>query len=363
MEKKYSGYLLQLISAFCIVLLVTSCNKDKRVVPEGNPVTLPLIEYGSDQAKRIFIPITQLGGQTIKEYYSIFDTGSAGMTIDATDILPASMITSSGITVPGDSVLINGITVTSRTSTVSFGSKNALTKEYGNLAYASVTIGDQNGSTTIKRIPFFLYYKIIDQNGKQLPAHSSDIFGVGPGYSYAFNEVLSPLTYISTTGLTNGFKLAILNGSDFNTTSGVYVPGLLTIGLTQSDLSSQSGFIMHPLNFSQSGGYLPNIPATISYSGKSIQTQILFDTGTPSVTIIEDQTANSIGNLPSNTLVTLTTNEGFKYQYTTNSTSTLTAVENPNTTGDFRTIYSIAFFIQNEYLTDYTNHQIGLKNN
>ena len=362
MKKNYLGYLLRLIPILCLTALVTSCGKDKKVGPSG--ITLPLVQYGTATAKRLFIPVTKIGSQTVS-YFSIFDTGSSGMTMDATDILPPNMITSSGITVPGDSVLINGITVTSQTSTISFGSKTALTKEYGNLAYAPITIGDKNGSTTIKRIPFFLYYKIIDQNGNQLPAHSSDIFGVGPGTNFAFSAILSPLSYINySAGLTSGFKLATLNGNDFNTTNGIYVPGLLTIGLTESDLSAGSGFIMHPLNQSSSGGYSPNIAANISYNGNNISGFVLFDTGTPSITIIEDPNAtNSIGDLPTNTTVTLTTNEGFKYQYITNSTSTLTEVENPNLTGDFRTIFSINFFIQNEYLTDYINHQIGLKNN
>ena len=45
-------------------------------------------------------------------YFTVFDTGSAGFTIDATGILPASMITNSGIQIAGDSVTVNGITVT-----------------------------------------------------------------------------------------------------------------------------------------------------------------------------------------------------------------------------------------------------------
>lgn len=362
MKKIYLSCLPQLILFLFIAVFISACKKEQKTNPEGTPITLPLIQYGSDAAKRVFIPITKIGSQSVK-YYTIFDTGSAGLTMDATDIIPDAMITSSGIIFDGDSVVINGITITSQTSVVNFGSKNALTKEYGNLAYAPMTIGDGNGNTSIKRVPFFLYYKVVDQNGHQLAAHSSDIFGVGPGYSYAFNSVLSPLSYVSTPGLTSGIKLATFNANEFNSTNGIYVPGLLTIGLTSADLS-HSGFIMHGLTFNSSGGYLPNIPATISYNGKNISTLVLFDTGTPSITVIEDQTAtNSIGDLPSNTTVTLTTDAGFKYQYVTNNTSLLTTIENPNSTGDFRTIYSIAFFIQNEYLTDYVHHQIGLKNN
>lgn len=363
MKNNFAIIYLQFIAVLFVIMIISSCKKDSTTVKTTtvSPVTLGLYEYASGNDKRIFIPITKVGTQTTT-YYGVFDTGSTGMTMDANGILPSSMITSSGITVTGDSVVVNGITVTAKQAVVSYGDLTSSTKEYGNLAYAAITIGDQNGSQTIKRIPFFLYYKIVDGNGKQLAAHSSDVFGVGPGVSYASSSIASPLSYFSTgTGLTSGFKLATLNSSNFSST-GTYVNSLLTIGLTAADLSS-SGFIMHPLTYYTTGGYSPNIPATITYSGNSIAAQILFDTGTPSVTIIEDKTATSIGSLPANSVVTVTTNKGFVYQYTTTGTANLTSIQNPNNSGDYRTIFSIDFFIKNEFLTDYTNHKIGLKNN
>ncbi|WP_448697586.1 hypothetical protein ACFGVR_12820 [Mucilaginibacter sp. AW1-3] len=325
--------------------------------------TLGLYEYASGTNKRIFLPITKVGSQSVT-YYSIFDTGSTGMTIDANGILPASMITSSGITVTGDSVVVNGITVTSKTSVMSYGDQTSLTKEYGNLAYATVTLGDQTGNITTKRIPFFLYWKIQNvTTGVVAAAHSADVFGVGPGTSYAFTAIASPLSYFTTaSGQTSGFKLATLGTAGF-TGTGTYVGGLLTIGLLNSDLSSSSGFIMHPLTNSNPGGYSANIPATITYGSQSTSAQVLFDTGTPSITIIEDNKATGIGPLPVNTKVTVTTNKGFVYSYTTTSTANLTSIENPNVTGDYRTIFSLDFFVTNEYLLDYSNHQIGLKNN
>lgn len=355
---KLFGYLV-------IILAFNSCKKDKTAAPQVqtvNPVTLGLYEYSSGVNKRIFLPVSQVGTKTVT-YYTVFDTGSSGMTLDADGILPASMITSSGIQFTGDSVVVNGITVTKTTGTISFGDNISSTKEYGNLAYADITIGDQLGNLVLKRVPFFLYYKIVDGDGNKLSAHSSDVFGVGPGTSYVTNIIQSPLQRFNTGGnLTGGFKLATLNKSMFSS-AGNYVSNLLTIGLTGSDLSSQ-GFIMHNLNYYNAGGYSPNIPATISYNGKTISGQILFDTGTPSTTVIEDKTAtNAIGNLPANSTVTITTNKGFTYTYTTTSTANLTEVQNPNNTGDTRTIFSLDFFISNEYLTDYSNHRIGLKNN
>jgi hypothetical protein len=355
-----------LICGVLMGLIVSSCKKDSSVIPSPtikSLATLGLYEYQSDNYRRIFIPITKVGTQSVN-YYSVFDTGSAGMSLDANGILPASMITPSGIQVEGDSVVINGITVTNRTSVMSYGDATSTTNEYGNVAYAPITIGDANGNLTTKRIPIFLYYKVMNiTTNTKMPAHSVDIFGVGPGTSYASNLIASPLSYFELSdGLTQGFRLAMLNATNF-TSAGTYVAGLLSVGLTKTDRQS-AGFIMHPLSYSNSGGYSPNIPATITYNGLSTNGQVLFDTGNPSLTIIENsKETNSIGNLPVNSVVNITTTKGFSYTYTTTNTANLTTVQNPNNTNDYRTILSIDFFITNEFLTDYTNHQIGLKNN
>jgi hypothetical protein len=356
---------------FCgiiLIVLANSCSKDKKdvvkpIATTNGAVILGLYQYGADTGKRVFIPITKVGTQTVN-YFSVFDTGSAGMTIDAHDIVPAAMITSTGFNFTGDSVVVNGITITSQQSVITYGNKTGLTKEYGNLAYAPITIGDRNGNTSAKRVPIFLYYKVVDgTTGKTITVtHSLDVFGVGPGVSYVNSLIPSLLTYFNVnSSLINGFKLAVLPSKNFISTP-TYVAGLLTIGLTSSDITSD-GFIMHP--FSNTGGVISaNIPSTISYSGQSISAQVLFDTGTPQISTIENTLAvNSTGQLPANTVVTITTNKGFVYTYTTTSTANLTAVENPRVTGDYRTIFGIDFFISNEYLTDYQNHQIGLKNN
>jgi hypothetical protein len=351
---------------FCaVILVIVSCSKAKTVTPAASTTnsTLGLYEYGVDSGKRIFIPITKIGTQAVN-YFSVFDTGSSGMTIDAHGIIPASMITSSGITFTGDSVVVNGITIIAGQSTLSYGNQTSLTKEYGYLAFAPLTIGNQNGSLSAKRVPIFLYYKVVDGTGKEITAnHSLDIFGVGPGTGYTNSAIESPLVYFNnSSGIISGFRLAMLQKSQFSS-SGTYVAGLLKVGLTADDISA-GGFIMHPLTYYKVGGYSPNIPSVVTYNGQSISTNVLFDTGTPLVSTIENKLAvNSTGQLPANTTVTITTNMGFTYTYVTSSSFNLTQVENPNVTGDFRSIFGIDFFVSNEYLTDYANHQIGLKNN
>lgn len=365
MKNNYPGLLLQFIAVLIIAFVFTSCKKSSTPAPvkDAMPVTLGLFEYTNNANNRIFIPISKVGTKSVN-YDEIFDTGSTGFTIDAKDIIPDSMITTNGFKFTGDSIVVNGVTITSHKSSMAYGNALSSTTEYGNLAYANITLYQQGGTgVTIKRVAMFLYYKIVDQDNKALTPHSGDIFGVGPGVSYTNSSIASPLSYYSPgTGLTNGFKLATLISSGFITNPTAPIPNLLTLGLTQADLTS-SGFIMHPLTISSPGGYSPDIPGTITYNGNTIAAQLLFDTGTPQVTIIEDKTASSIGQLPAQTVVTVATNKGFTYTYTTTSTNNLTEVQNPNNTQDFRSIFSIDFFVDNEFLTDYTNHQIGLKNN
>ncbi|WP_345947782.1 hypothetical protein ABDD95_13085 [Mucilaginibacter sp. PAMB04274] len=368
MTRNYLGKLQAAVWALIIAVSFTACKKDntqpEALKPQPKPLaTLGLYQFASGANKRIFIPISQIGTQKVA-YAGIFDTGSSGFTMDANGLLPASMITSNGIQVTGDSVTVNGITVTNRTATMAYGDLTGSTHEYGNLAYASIVIGNSAGSVTTKRIPIFLYYKIVDGDGKELPQHSADVFGVGPSKGYTFPEVVSPLDGLALpAGTTSGFKLAKLPAANFNST-GALISGLLTLGLVPDDLSqASSGFIMHPLNFSAAGGYSPNIQATITYGSTSVDAQVLFDTGNPSISVIENnKETRALGRLPANTDVTITTKKGFVYKYTTNSTGNLTQIQNPNVSGDFRTIMALDFFINNEMLTDYSNHVIGLKN-
>ena len=372
MKNNYPVKLLQLIAVLAIA--ASSCKKNSTPAPaEPKPVTIGLFESSvtidNVISNRVLIPISKIGTQTVI-YDPIFDTGSTGLTLYAGDIVPVNMFSSTdGFNIAaGDSLVTpNGITITSHASTMAYGNAQGSTTEYGNLAYASITIPNQTASgittITIKRVPIFLFYKIVDQDNTIIPAsHGYDIFGVGPGVSYTNSSIASPLSYYSPgKNLTNGFKLSRFISTDFVTDTGTYAANLLTLGLTSADLNS-SGFIMHPLTNPGLGGYSPDIPGTITYNGNTISANLLFDTGTPSITIIE-KPASVPPLLPKNTLVTVKTNKGFTYTYTTTDTNNLTQVSNPMDTHDTRSIFSINFFNDNEFLTDYVGHQIGLKNN
>lgn len=365
MRKSYLMYMTAL--AVLSTLFVVSCKKDPQINPivtePSNYAKLGLYEQISGINRRIFIACSKLGDQGTVNYGLVFDTGSTGLTIDANGIIPASMITANGFVIPGDSVVVNGITITSQQAVITYGGVSSSISEYGNLAYTTVTIGDGNGKVTTPRIPIFLYYKIVDNTGKQLAVHAADVFGVGAGVSSTSRKIGSPLSYFKLgDNVASGFRLALLNPSNFNSTA-TYTPDLLYIGLTPKDLNA-SNFVMHPLTYNAISGYSSNIASTITYNGQNVPGVVLFDTGTPSTHIIENPAATSnSASLPANTTVGITTGQGFNYQYSTASTYNFTTVQNPSYSHDNRTILSINFFLDNEFLLDYTNHRIGLKNN
>ncbi len=354
-----------------ILCALMSCKKDNMNTNNNShnqttatPTKLGLYETDSAEYKEVIVAVSKVGSQSI-DYGLIFDTGSGGMVIDAQGLVPASMITSSGFTFTGDSTVVNGITITNQTSTLQYGADNStLTTVYGNLAYASVTLGDQGENVVVKRLPFCLYYKAVDANGKTLGAHYFDTFGANSEYIYFSGGayITSPLSYFNPgNGLTKGFKMATLGTANFSL-AGTYVPGVVTLGLTSSDISSSSGFTMHDVSFYQSDGYVPIFPCSVTYNSKTISTNLLFDSGTSGYSYIEDEAATSAQSLlPTNTPVSVTTNAGFTYAYTTEASTNLTYIENPKLSGGQFSIMSIDFFLNNEYMLDFSNQKLGLK--
>ncbi|WP_426668338.1 hypothetical protein ACPPVU_19460 [Mucilaginibacter sp. McL0603] len=378
MRKTYPLKRLLFVSVSVIVLATASCKKDNNnqvkptpVITNATPTKFGLYEATDSIYKLAYTYVSKIGtlDVTNSDYYLVFDTGSGGFVIDADGILPSSMITSTGFNFTQDSTVVNGITIYNQKSTIEYGDDaNTTDKVYGNLAYANVTIGDDNGNIVIKRLPFFLYYKAVDGNGKVFTTHHDfDVLGVSPEYDVTFPNnayITSPFSYFDPgTGLTKGFKMAALGTNNFSY-EGTYVPGVVTLGLTASDLSSASGFIMHQLTYRPGDGYAPVIPVSLTYNNKTVATDAIFDTGTEPYSYLEDTSAaDTTLLLPNNTNVSLSSTQGFSYTYTTSATENITYVENPRVSQSNFSVISLEFFLNNEYMVDYTNHKLGLKNN
>jgi len=371
MKKKYTLRTLSLLSCVLMLFFIASCKKDSKKPGGGGPgpVTATPTKLGvyavdSSIYKLLLMSITKVGTQAVN-LDLVYDTGSGGLVIDAAGVLPASMIGANGFTFTGDSTIVDGITITNQTDIIEYGDDNNTTdKVYGNLAYGDVTIGDNKGNITVKRLPFFIYYKAVDSKGNKLPAHDFDVLGVSQEYDITFANnafITSPFSYFDPgTGLTKGFKMAAIPQSSYSF-QGTYVPAI-SLGLTDDDLGAAGGFTMSTLSFFQGEGWVPIIPATITYNGKTFNADVLFDTGTEPYNYIEDPTGAPTPTLLGNGVtVTTALNSGFNYAFTTTPTDYLSYVENPTNSGSNVTVMSLEFFLNNQYLLDFTNHKLGLK--
>lgn len=359
--------LLSLVTAMlCCTFIFSSCSKSTPGETVTGLTTVKSIAairltgtVISPTSKKLTISVASIGEANVAKDVTVATSG-AGLDMDASGILPPSMIGASGFIFTGDSVIYSGITITNKASVVTHGDQINGVKLYGNLAYATVTFGDSfSPRITTARIPFFLYYKTVDASGNAVAAHAADQFGIGPGYSNGNKLIASPLSYLPVTGgQISGFKLSMAN---FNTANAA----VLTVGLTPADLEASTGFNLHPLSALLGGGYANYITGTILYNSTSFAGPMAFGTSYTSASVIQDPkaTGTNYTALAANSSVQIVTNNGFNYRYTVSSSANATVVEAPTNSGENRSIFGIDFFTQNELLVDYTNHQIGLKNN
>lgn len=379
MKKHYLFKSAIYFSALFLLFFIFSCKKDNKTSSINTPQPIKIAMYEVADSfiyKQLQIPVAMVGTDSV-DYDMVFDTGSGGMVLDASGLLPSSMITSSGFNFSGDSTVVNGITITSQTAQVGYGEGPYSSTAYGNLAYAPITIGDENGKVVIKRVPFFLYYKATDVNGNVFPAHDFDVFGVNEGFDISFLNgvnITSPFSFYSPgSGLTVGFKMAAMGSTqaDIGYSYYKYLPGEISLGLTSADLSSSSGFVYSQLTLNPGNsrgyypGYFPMVTATVNYTSQSYTSFVLFDSGTNTANFLEDPTfqgKNTI-KLGNGSQVGIQTNSGFTYNFTNNTTSIPTFAENPLNSGGLASIIGIDYFINNEYLLDFADHRLGLKAN
>jgi len=387
MTKRYK-FLIPLFITILPLLVVVSCSKDnntgtptKTTTTTATPTKLGLYEQSeivgvdSPTYRVLFMTVPKIGTQTLSDQIDglVFDTGSGGLVIDANGILPPSMITTSGFNFTGDSTVVDGITITNQSQTIVYGDDASTdVTVYGNLCYADVTLGEPTDAViTVKRLPFFMYYKAVDGNGNDEPAGEFDVLGVNSEYDIAFSNgatVGSPFASFSPgTGLTKGFKMDALGTGNFSTSDEVpLTSGVLTIGLTAADIASTSAYKFTQLTYDATDGAVPVVPSTITYNSQTFNAYVIYDSGTDPYNYIESNSAtkNTTTQLPTGVAVAVkSTGTSFEYPFTTSATDYITYVENPSSSGTNVSILSLEYFLDNGYLIDYPDHKLGLKNN
>jgi hypothetical protein len=380
-----------------VVLAGASCNDngiqvqttyENSIPPPGvvdHPTTINVYPVGYAVDPRIFINVSV--GNVPVTVSVAFDTGSAGLTLNALAIFPASVVTEKGFIFPSgqNSITYNGIIVTDQVGTRSYGGSGGRT-ETGNIGYAQVTFGDADGELTTDTMPVLLYYSVTEnatgepalaqpqQGWFGVNAASNDISVAGSsepltGYPECTPEatgtcsVVSVLKYLDYwQDVDAGFVISEISFESCDiTTPGSCAPQpSLTVGLIEP---LEQGYVAQTLSCPPDGyvgaetirGYLvcsPEIPnATVTLSGPvtaSLPETVLFDSGNPSNDIHQSGGALP-ALLPAETAVTVATPSGFVYAYTAGVTGTLETSIGPS----ISTGFGINFFTQHSLFIDF----------
>ncbi|SEW53379.1 hypothetical protein [Chitinophaga arvensicola] len=374
-------------------LLLTACSKkdDLANMPDPvpttttplnvitQPVTLNLLMVNDGgYVKRLLMPITQIGSKTVN-LKTVFDTGSEGMVLNAGAVLPQEMITQNGIDLKGQtSLTIDGITITNARDSTSYGEPPYTRKYYGQIAYATMVLGDDAGNVTTREMSVFLVYNgIKTATGKHAPLDPDPMVD---GICGVNNQVISnadrvasrsqmkgPFSYLDYgAGVNAGMSLSALNAiqnADVINQSGsriIYSAPLLQVGI---DPGSETDYIMQQQGSAANGAaFSPQVHGTIYADGDQFAGAILFDTGTATGGSISDPDTPSPDPyvLDSNMPVYFSTNEGFSYQFNTDKNEYRMRIV-PNQSGKLgRSILGLEFFTNHYFLLDYTSNQIGI---
>jgi hypothetical protein len=365
------------------------------VVSAPTAINLYPVAETPENPPRLFIAVTAVGSVAASLPLA-FDTGSAGITINALQILPPNMVTPDGfVFAPGQSTLVyQGIMVTNQQGTRAYGGSSGRT-ELGNIAYAAVTFGDASGTLITRVMPVFLYYAVqLTDTGQEASAQQQQgWFGVNdkpdsidiagseepangfPACSFGVTGtcyVVSVLKYLEySSGITPGFLLQgqSLQECDISAAGSCVGVPMLTVGLTSALLA---GFTTTNLNCiwtsAQYGGPQdiqgypvchPDIAGvTISADGDSFAGPVLFDTGTPNIDVNVPPKTNFPDPVTAGAPVTFTTPGGFQYTVTAGS-----GIDEVNVTTDSNSgsIIGIPYFTSNSFFIDFASSTEGWK--
>jgi hypothetical protein len=351
------------------------------------PIALGVLpSISSNTGTRILLPVAQVGtaATTIN---AILDTGSSGTLLRASEIFPASMVSSTGFVFPAGqtSMTYSGITVTNVVATRTYGEAGNTTVLTGNLGFAQITFGSGTHVTTATAPILFIYDRV--RNGtSNLSGSFGNIIGVNPGIApiivggAAPAGQADPCTLRSTTncglaspfryldyadGIDKGFVLSKVTLTPCDSAKAGSCPTSpnLTIGVTAGSLALFSTFVLPTCGSTTLIGakaepvcaqVIPSV--TVSSGTDSFTGPMLFDTGTEATGIAVPQSM-TFASPPTGSTVRFVTPSGFAYQYVTTGSGVFkTTVVSPS---DNASNSGIGFFTQNSLVLDYSKAVIG----
>jgi hypothetical protein len=382
------------LSGLPLGILLSGCGQTWQAGSVSRPTMMNLYPVAAtpENPARLFILVQGVGAQSVRLPLA-FDTGSAGLTLNALSIFPSSMVTSSGFVFASSETTLTfqGITVTQQSGTRAYGGATGRT-EHGNIGFAAVTFGDSQGTLTTEVMPVFLYYAVTENATGELASEQQQEgwFGVNdeadlisiPGStrpaqgfpvcseqtsgSCFVDSVFKHLTY--SPGVDAGFAVAPapLSPCDISLDGGCPAAPMLTVGLRAAN---KDGFSAVQLTCPPSGfvgpatiGPYADCQSSISNSimsaaSDSFATNVLFDSGTPYVAV--NVPTGQMFSLPTGGApVSVETPSGFTYSLVPGTGVDAVLVTSPSTA---QSIVGLAFFASDFLFIDFSESTEGWK--
>jgi len=259
-------------------------------------INLYPVSTTQENPARLFVMVTGIGAALVN-LPPTFDAGSAGITLNALNVFPETIVDAAGFRFPPgtSAITYQGITNTDRQATRMYGGAMGRT-EFGNVGFATVSIGDAAGTLTARSMPVFLYYAV-------------ELSGM--------SEAASPQQQQVWFGVNDAMGPAEIEG----------------YSVCQAEISG----------------------STIAVSGgDSFAGPVLFDTGTPWMQFNVAPDVSFPSDVSQNTPVTVTTPSGFVYGFSAGppGTSSPDSVDvQVGSAGD--SIVGISYFTTNSFFIDY----------
>ena len=348
--------------------------------------------------KKVNLPITAVGTANVS-LQGIIDTGSGGMTLNALEIFPTNIVTSSGFNFNGqDQIVYQGITVTKLGAIRNYGGQGqSANTRTGNLFFAHLTFGEK-GKIRTALVPILFVYS----SSEPLSANSGDSDNT-VGINGALDQIGATITYVgqpvqntnapgtvdpectktstSPCSLISPLRTLSYEGSleagyilsSFPLIDGQKGP-YLTVGLnkrnTESFSTAQLTCSTESLNVESCNQEVHNVHVTSS-AGLNFTWNVIFDSGRPTVETTvptDDPTHLAPTMVPAGVQLTVTppTQTDYVYSFTAATTgfavTTRTYVEtgSPKAASTFSNM-GLEFFGTNSLVLDYDKGIEGWK--
>lgn len=304
----------------------------------------------------LYVNILRLGNRKINQPI-LLDTGSSGMTIDCTAVLPVKLCSSKGIKITKN-LELDGITVTIEKTVMNYGTYD----EYGNVAFARVAFGSPGSpASTEASIPFLIRYKTVRRSTGEIVGGRlwpKGIFGISPIGGGGPNQMFkSPMDAVSAgNGLRKGYYLSPI-GTNWRacTNEDANCPTVEALHIGIPD-SVKSGFKTQKWKTADKRYNFPTIGSCILLKEKTTCRPTLYDTGNSTIVIADHPPKDLGGSTDVGTKVAVKIAMLGEWKFDTSYGSEL---EFSPTIG--HNIVGIRYFERNSLLVDLEAKEIGVR--